>query len=287
MKTVHTIVEMRRLLDEARHAGRTIGLVPTMGYFHEGHLSLMRRAKVENDLVVASLFVNPIQFGPGEDLSRYPRDLERDERLAAGAGVDLLFYPEVAEMYPEGFQTTVQVGALAQGLCGASRPGHFQGVATVVLKLFQIVAPHRAYFGEKDAQQLRVIRRMALDLNLRLEVIGCPIVREADGLAMSSRNVYLKPEERRAALVLYRTLNRAGELIASGTRDAEALRGHLLKVIAGEPLAILDYLAIVASETLQPLEQLEGEVLIALAVKIGSTRLIDNMTFVMRDITSS
>ncbi len=279
MKTVHTIAEMRRLLDEARHAERTIGLVPTMGYFHEGHLSLMRRAKAENDLVVASLFVNPIQFGPGEDLSRYPRDLERDERLAAGAGVDLLFYPEVAEMYPEGFQTTVQVGALAQGLCGASRPGHFQGVATVVLKLFQIVAPHRAYFGEKDAQQLRVIRRMALDLNLRLEVIGCPIVREEDGLAMSSRNVYLKPEERRAALVLSRTLNRAGELIASGTRDAGALRGQLLRVIAGEPLATLDYLAVVASETLQPLESLEGEVLIALAVKIGSTRLIDNMTF--------
>ncbi len=279
MRIVGTIAELRQAVQAARRQGRTVGLVPTMGYFHAGHLSLMRRARQENGLVVVSLFVNPLQFGPHEDLAQYPRDLERDASMAAEAGVDLLFHPEVAELYPEGFQTTVSVNELTRGLCGASRPGHFEGVATVVLKLFNIVQPDRAYFGEKDAQQLRVIRRMARDLDLPLTVVGCPIVREEDGLALSSRNIYLKPAERRAALVLSRTIRRAVERIAAGLRDEATLRRELLALLQAEPLADLDYLAIVDSETLQPLQELRGEVLVALAVRIGKTRLIDNQTF--------
>jgi pantoate--beta-alanine ligase len=279
MKTIRSIAALQEEIREAHRRGESVGFVPTMGYFHEGHLSLMRRARQENGLVVVSLFVNSLQFGPNEDFAKYPRDLDRDAQMAEGTGVDLLFHPEAAEMYPEGFQTTVTVGELTEGLCGASRPGHFQGVATVVLKLFHIVQPDRAYFGEKDAQQLRVIRRMARDLNLGLAVVGCPIVREPDGLALSSRNIFLAPAERQAALVLYRTLQRAGELLAAGERDSTALRRELLTVLDGEPLAELDYLAIVDSDTLQPRQPLAGTILVALAVRIGKTRLIDNRTF--------
>ncbi len=278
MKTISNIADLRLIVNEARRAGRSVGFVPTMGYFHAGHQSLMERARRENDLVVVSLFVNPIQFGPNEDFEKYPRDLQRDEQLAAATGVDLLFYPAVAEMYPDGFQTNVTVTGVSQGMCGSSRPGHFQGVATVVLKLFNIVGPDRAYFGEKDAQQLRVIRQLVRDLNLPLAVIGCPIVREADGLAMSSRNVYLNPSERQAALVLSRSLAWAREALASGERDAARLQATLRRLIDSEPLAELEYLVIVNSETLAPVARLAGELLIALAVRFGKTRLIDNLT---------
>jgi pantoate--beta-alanine ligase len=279
MIVVKRIKELKQLIRGAQQAGERVGLVPTMGYFHAGHLSLMQRAKGENDRVVVSLFVNPVQFGPQEDLQSYPRDLERDRALAESVGVDWLFVPEVAEMYPAGYQTYAEVTEITRGLCGVSRPGHFRGVATVVLKLFNIVTPDRAYFGEKDAQQLRVIRRMARDLNLDVEVVGCPIVREADGLAMSSRNTYLSPEQRHAALILCRLLHEAGRLIEAGERDARSLRSQLLQILATEPLATLDYLEIVASDTLQPLSRLQGEILIALAVKFGSTRLIDNRVY--------
>jgi pantoate--beta-alanine ligase len=283
MLIVTKIAELRQFIGKAREAGESIGLVPTMGYFHEGHLSLMRRAKAENDRVVVSLFVNPIQFGPQEDLAVYPRDLDRDREMAAATGADWLFVPETGEMYPENYQTFLEVTKVSQGLCGASRPGHFRGVATVVLKLFNIVQADRAYFGEKDAQQLRVVQRMAADLNLTVQVIGCPIVREADGLALSSRNLYLTPKERQAALVLVRTLREAGKLIAGGERDSRSLKEQLLRVIAAEPLAQLDYLEIVTSRDLQPVSQLDGEILIALAVKIGRTRLIDNMVYQISD----
>jgi pantoate--beta-alanine ligase len=279
MIVVKRIEELKQLIWEAKQVGARIGLVPTMGYFHAGHLSLMQRAKAENDRVVVSLFVNPTQFGPQEDLLSYPRDLERDRALAESVGVDWLFVPEVAEMYPAGYQTFVEVTELTKGLCGARRPGHFRGVATVVLKLFNIVAPDQAYFGEKDAQQLRVIKRMAVDLNLNVKVNGCPIVREADGLALSSRNTYLTPEQRQAALILSRLLNEAGRLIEAGERDAQSLRRRLVQTLATEPLATLDYLEIIASDTLQPLTRLQGEILIALAVKLGATRLIDNRVY--------
>lgn len=277
MVTIEKIDELKKMVKEARNQGQRVGIVPTMGYFHEGHLSLIRRAKEDNDLVVVSLFVNPIQFGPKEDLASYPRDLKRDQELAAGAGADILFTPEAAAMYPSNYQTFVEVTEVSQGLCGANRPGHFRGVATVVLKLFNIVAADRAYFGEKDAQQLRVIRRMAADLNLDLEIIGCPIVREKDGLAMSSRNVYLNDQERQAALVLQRALQTAKQLIENGERDSQVVNRRMQDVFGKEPLATIDYIEIVSGETLESLTVLTGEVLIAVAAKVGKTRLIDNM----------
>ncbi len=280
MKLCRTIDELRKELAPARAAGRSIGLVPTMGYLHAGHLDLVRRARAENQVVAVSIFVNPIQFGPQEDLARYPRDLPRDLNLCAEAGVDLVFAPEPPEMYPEGFQTHVEVEGLSQGLCGASRPGHFRGVATVVTKLFTIVQPDRAYFGEKDAQQLRVIRRMVRDLNLPVTVVPVPTVREPDGLAMSSRNVYLDPDERRAAPVLYRSLMLAEELAAGGERRASAIAECMRALIQAEPLARLDYLAIVDDETLAPVETIDRPALAALAVFFGRTRLIDNVTLV-------
>jgi pantoate--beta-alanine ligase len=279
MILVRQITELRKMITEARQVGATIGLAPTMGYFHAGHLSLIQRAKAENDRVAVSIFVNPTQFGPQEDFRSYPRDLERDRAMAEKVGVDWLFVPEAVEMYPDGYQTFTEVTGLSQGLCGASRPGHFRGVATVVLKLLNIVAPDRAYFGEKDAQQLRVIKRMVTDLNLNVAVVGCPIIREADGLAMSSRNTYLTPEQRQAALVLFRTLCEAGRLLDAGERDAGRLRRKLLEILAAEPLADLDYLAIVANDTLLPVTLIEEEILIALAVKIGNIRLIDNHVY--------
>ena len=278
MEVVREIGEVRRLLEPARRAGKSIGLVPTMGYLHEGHLSLVEKARVENDRVVVSIFVNPTQFGPGEDSQRYPRDLPRDLDLCARAGVGLVFTPEPSEMYPAGFQTRVEVESLSQGLCGGSRPGHFRGVATVVAKLFAIVQPDRAYFGEKDAQQLRVIERMTMDLSLPVRIVPVPTLRESDGLAMSSRNVYLGAEERRAALVLYRALMLARDLTAAGMRQAAEIKRRMLSLIEAEPMARLDYLAIVDSDTLVPVEELQKPVLIALAVYIGKTRLIDNIT---------
>lgn len=278
MVVVTTITELKSLLDKARAGDRTIGLVPTMGFFHEGHLSLIRRARRECDTVVVSLFVNPIQFGPAEDFEDYPRDAERDERQAAAEGADILFNPAPDEMYPEGFATYVEVeGPVARGLCADLRPGHFKGVTTVVTKLFNIVAPDRAYFGQKDIQQAAVIKRMTADLNLPLEIVVCPIVREADGLAMSSRNVYLGPEERGAAAVLLRALAAAEDMIAGGERDAAAVRDRVSGLISAEPLADLEYVAVCDTIDLNDVQRIKGDVLVAVAARIGKTRLIDNV----------
>ncbi|HHZ19373.1 MAG TPA: pantoate--beta-alanine ligase [Firmicutes bacterium] len=274
---VDTIAELRKIVSGWRREGLTIGLVPTMGYFHEGHLSLMRHAKAENDRVVVSLFVNPTQFGPNEDLDRYPRDHARDRSLAEGVGVDLIFAPLPGEMYPEGFQTWVEVTGLTQGLCGKSRPGHFRGVTTVVTKLMMLVGPDRAYFGEKDAQQLRVVRRMVRDLNIPVEVRPVPLVREADGLAMSSRNVYLSPEERQAALILSKALFAMRDRVQAGETDVHSLREGMESMIKAEPLVQLEYLEFVDDETLEIVERVERPVLVALAAKVGRTRLIDNL----------
>lgn len=274
MRVVHTIAEARAV---RRALPGTWGFVPTMGYLHEGHLSLVRRARAENDRVAVSIFVNPTQFGPHEDYARYPRDLERDLRLLEPLGVDLVFIPSVEEMYPPGFQTWVIVEEVSRPLEGASRPGHFRGVATVVAKLFNILQPDRAYFGQKDAQQTVVIRRMVQDLNIPVEIVICPTVREPDGLAMSSRNSYLNPEERRAATVLFRALQAAKARYEAGERDAERLREAMREVIRAEPLARIDYVSVAHPETLQELERVEGPALLSLAVYIGTTRLIDNL----------
>jgi pantoate--beta-alanine ligase len=277
MKIVHTIAEIREFVRQARLAGCTVGLVPTMGYLHEGHLELMRRARERCGVVVASVFVNPTQFGPNEDLARYPRDLERDARLAAEVGVDVIFNPPVEEMYPPGYCTYVDVERITENMCGASRPGHFRGVATVVTKLFNIVRPDAAFFGQKDAQQALVIRRMAADLNMDLEIVTVPTVREPDGLAMSSRNVYLDPEQRRAALVLAGSLDRAVEAVRAGERDVLQIRRLVEELIRAEPLARIDYVEIYSYPGLEPVERLQGQALLALAVKFGQTRLIDNV----------
>ncbi len=258
-------------------ADQKIVLVPTMGYFHEGHLSLMRYGREQGDRLVVSLFVNPTQFGPREDLDRYPRDLERDKALARQVGVDLLFTPDSPRMYPEGYQTFVSVEELSRGLCGASRPGHFRGVATVVLKLFNLIQPHLAVFGEKDYQQLAVIKRLVLDLNLPVEVVGRPIVREADGLAMSSRNTYLSPEERRSALCLFQALTAARQAAASGETDAAKILAGVTNLISSTPHTRLDYAAVVDPDTLQEVNPIQGSARLALAAWVGNTRLIDNM----------
>jgi len=277
MRIFHTIPDIRAYVRQAREAGKTIGLVPTMGYLHDGHLELVRRARKSCGAVVVSIFVNPTQFGPGEDYECYPRDLERDARLAENAGADAIFNPPVEEMYPAGYCTYVEVERLTDKLCGRSRPGHFRGVATVVTKLFNIVKPDVAFFGQKDAQQALVIKRMTADLNMDVEVVTVPTVREADGLAMSSRNVYLNEEERQAATVLYRSLCRAEEAFAQGTRDAAALRRLVEETIRTEPLAHIDYVEIYTHPELEPVEEITGPVLLALAVKIGRARLIDNI----------
>jgi len=253
-----------------------LGLVPTMGFLHEGHLSLVRRAAADNPSVAVSIFVNPTQFGPGEDLLSYPRDLERDLSLLEAEGVDLVWTPAPEDVYPSGFQTWVEVGDLTQTLEGARRPGHFRGVATVVAKLFLAVQPQRAYFGQKDAQQAVVIRRMTLDLNFPLEVVVCPIVREPDGLAMSSRNTYLDPAERKAAVVLSRALARAAEAFESGTRDADDLRQILTQTLSAEPLARTEYVSVADPDTLQEIHGPVDDGLMSMAVRIGKTRLIDN-----------
>jgi pantoate--beta-alanine ligase len=257
----------------------TVGLVPTMGYLHEGHLSLVRRARAENDIVIATVFVNPSQFGPHEDLATYPRDLPRDLALLEAEKTDIVFAPATpAEMYPPGYQTWIDLTDLPTKLEGARRPGHFRGVATIVAKLFNLTRPHRAYFGQKDAQQCVVIRRLVADLNFDLEVVVCPTVREPDGLAMSSRNAYLSPEERVRAAVLYRALQAAAAALAAGERDAEALRQVMGQVLAAEPLAQVDYVSIADPETLDELSgELRGPALASLAVRIGRARLIDNL----------
>jgi pantoate--beta-alanine ligase len=280
---VETIPELRAICDRARSQSsrggeHAVGLVPTMGYLHEGHRSLMRAARDRCDLVVVTIFVNPMQFGAGEDLDRYPRDLDGDVAACAGEGVDVVFHPSVAEMYPLGpSATTVHVADLTAGLCGADRPVHFDGVTTVVAKLFAIAGPCTAFFGEKDFQQLVVVRRMAADLNLPVEVVGCPLVREPDGLAMSSRNAYLSPEGRVAGIALSRALESAGAAVADGERDAAALRALVAAQLAAEPLLAVDYVEVRSADDLGELDRLDGRVVVAVAARVGGTRLIDNV----------
>lgn len=276
MKIVSTVEEVRAEVKKWREEGLTVGLVPTMGYLHEGHKSLIDKAVEQNDKVVVSVFVNPIQFGPTEDLATYPRDLQRDSVLCENAGADLIFHPEKEDMYFDDFCTYIDMENLTKGLCGKTRPTHFRGVCTVVGKLFNIVQPDRAYFGQKDAQQLAVIRRMVRDLNFNLEIIGCPIIREEDGLAKSSRNTYLSPEERQAATILHKGLTKGEELVRGGEKNATTVVNAIREVIETEPLAKIDYVEMVDFDNIQPVETIEGTVLTAVAVYIGKTRLIDN-----------
>ena len=275
MKIVETINEVRERVKEWKKQGLTIGLVPTMGYLHEGHQSLMDAARKENDKVVVSIFVNPMQFGPTEDLAEYPRDLDHDAKVCENAGVDLVFHPEPKEMYEPDFCSFVDMTGLTEGLCGKTRPIHFRGVCTVVNKLFNIVQPDRAYFGQKDGQQLAVVRRMVRDLNMDIEIVGCPIVREEDGLAKSSRNTYLSPEERKAALILSKTIA-LGEELAKTEKDAGKVVAAMKENIETEPLAKIDYVEAVDAVSMAPVNTLEGECMLAVAVYIGKTRLIDN-----------
>ena len=277
METIHTVEWMKQVARQARAEGRLLGLVPTMGALHEGHLSLVRAAKLECSPVVVSIFVNPKQFGPTEDLAKYPRRTEADHALLESLGVDYLFAPAPEEIYPPGFRTHVEVEELGARFEGRSRPGHFRGVATVVLKLLEIAQPHCSYFGRKDAQQARIIRQLVCDLNLEARIEVCPIVREADGLAMSSRNAYLSAEERRAATMLHRALDQARRQIERGERAAAPLVATLRRVLDAEPLASVDYAEIVNAETFEPVARLAGSSLALLAVFIGTTRLIDNM----------
>ncbi len=279
MQIVTNIEELRSIVKWWRGEGHSVGLVPTMGYLHEGHKSLIVKAVSENDRVVVSDFVNPTQFGVNEDLSSYPRDLNRDAALCEEVGADVIFHPEPEEMYFPDNCTFVDMDHLTKGLCGKTRPTHFRGVCTVVSKLFNIVTPDRAYFGQKDAQQLAVIRRMVRDMNFGITIVGCPIVREEDGLAMSSRNTYLNPKERKAALILHESLTLGEELIRAGEKDAVKVKNAIVKHMKTEPLARIDYVEIVDGETLEPAETIEGPILAATAVYIGKTRLIDNFSY--------
>ena len=276
MQTVSTIADLRQQVAAARSRGCRVALVPTMGALHAGHVSLIRAARAEADCVVTSIFVNPTQFGPTEDFDRYPRDLAGDCRICAEEGVEVVFAPSVSEVYPAGFATRIEVPALQRGLCGRLRPGHFAGVATVVVKLFNMVQPDVAYFGQKDAQQARIIIQLVRDLDLPIRIRVCPIVRESDGLALSSRNQYLSAEERPHATALYRALSLARERIQQGEREAKPIRDAMLQLLHQTPGADVDYVEIVDWEKLEPVETLEAVVLIALAVRFGQTRLIDN-----------
>jgi pantoate--beta-alanine ligase len=276
MKTIESIKEMQGISDSLRSKGDSIGFVPTMGFLHEGHLSLMRKAREESDTLVVSIFVNPTQFGPGEDLEDYPRDLDKDSELCREVGTDILFFPSVEEMYPENFRTIVDVSGLTQVLCGRSRPAHFQGVTTIVAKLFAIVKPHRAYFGLKDYQQYRVISCMAEDLDMDLEVIGLPTVREPDGLAMSSRNKYLSDEERKSALSLSRSLAAADRMVREGITEVKEIETGVREIIESESHTRIDYVEVVDPEELTHLDRINGRALLALAVHVGQARLIDN-----------
>lgn len=276
IKVVSTVCETRAQVKEWKNQGLTVGLVPTMGYLHEGHQSLIKKAVEENDRVVVSVFVNPIQFAPNEDLETYPRDLEADKRLCDSTGADLIFHPTPEEMYPDGFSTHIQMDNLTKELCGKTRPTHFGGVCTVVGKLFNIVQPDKAYFGQKDAQQLAIIKRMVRDLNFDIEIVGCPIIREPDGLAKSSRNTYLNADERKAALILSKAIKLGEELVADGERNAQTIIKAMTDKINTEPLARIDYVNVVDALSIEPLDVVKGEVLVAIAVYIGKTRLIDN-----------
>lgn len=276
MKIVNTINEVREAVKAWHKQGLTIGLVPTMGYLHEGHASLIARASKENDRVVVSDFVNPIQFAPNEDLASYPRDIDRDAKVCEENGADIIFHPTPEEMYHKDFSTFVDITGPSEELCGKSRPIHFRGVCTVVSKLFLIASPDRAYFGQKDAQQLAVIKRMVRDLNFDIEIVGCPIIREADGLAKSSRNTYLSPEERKAAVILHKALEKGKELVLNGEKSAKAVIDTVTQVINSEPLAKIDYVQVVDFPNIKVVEDINGDILTAVAVYIGKTRLIDN-----------
>ena len=273
MKVVKPIFEVRALRQKL---SGTVGFVPTMGYLHEGHLALVKQARIENSAVIVSIYVNPTQFGPREDFGAYPRDLNRDLELLKGGGVDIVFVPSDDEMYPPEFSSWVNVEKVTEQLEGAARPGHFRGVATVVAKLFNIVQPSRAYFGQKDAQQVMVIKRMVADLNMGIEIVVVPTLRESDGLAMSSRNIYLSPKERQAAMILFKTLTLARQLRRGGEKDAEEIRRQMTALIQKEPLAQIDYVSIADAETLEELSLIDRPALASLAVRIGKTRLIDN-----------
>ncbi|MBV4418185.1 pantoate--beta-alanine ligase [Clostridium tyrobutyricum] len=279
MNIVNTIEEVRDKVKSWRKEGSTIGLVTTMGYLHEGHESLIKRAVLENDKVVVSVFVNPTQFGPNEDFKTYPRDITRDGELCKSAGASLIFNPEPSTMYYKDVSTIINVKGLTEGLCGAKRPVHFGGVCLVVSKLFNIVTPDRAYFGEKDAQQLAVIKRMVRDLNFNIEIIGCPIIREADGLAKSSRNAYLSKDERKATVVLGKSLECGKKALNSGERNADKVKKIIIQKLNSESLAKIDYVEIVDSLNLKPVSNIDGNILVAIAVYIGKIRLIDNFTF--------
>ncbi len=277
MKIITTIDQMQENSNRLRDQGDRIGFVPTMGFLHEGHLSLIRKAREENHALVVSIFVNPTQFGPSEDFGAYPRDMENDSTLCRELGTDILFAPSAEEMYPEDFRTTVHVSGLTEALCGASRPGHFDGVTTIVAKLFSIVQPHNSYFGLKDYQQYRVIARMVQDLNMGVEVVGLPTIREEDGLAMSSRNTYLTADERASALTLNRSLRKAEEWVAEGVVDASEITSRAREIIQGEPHTDIDYLQVVDAQDLTPVKTITGPSLMAMAVKVGRARLIDNV----------
>jgi len=280
MNIVHTIKDVKEIIKKWKDENLSIGYVPTMGYLHEGHASLIKKAREENDKVVVSIFVNPIQFGPKEDYSTYPRDLTNDSSLCDEFGADLIFNPEASEMYPNKIYSHVNVDTLTENLCGEKRPGHFQGVCTVLTKFFNIIAPTRAYFGEKDAQQLAVVKKMVQDLNFPIEIIGCPIIRESDGLAKSSRNAYLNIKERKSALVLNKSLKEALNALDSGETKSNTIKNIIVSRLNKEPLAKIDYVSIVDSDNLHPVEEIKSSILVAIAVYIGKTRLIDNFTFV-------
>ena len=276
MQIAYTVKEVREQVKAWRKEGLSVGLVPTMGYLHEGHASLIKKAVEDNDRVVTSIFVNPTQFAPTEDLEAYPRDMEKDSKLCETLGVDLIFHPEPEEMYAPDFCTWVDMDVLSKTLCGKSRPIHFRGVCTVVSKLFHIVTPDRAYFGQKDAQQLAIIRRMVRDLNMDIEIVGCPIVREEDGLAKSSRNTYLNEEERKAALILSQSIFLGQKMVQEGETDAAKIKAAMVEKIQSEPLARIDYVEIVDGLSMQPVDTVQSPALAAIAVYIGKTRLIDN-----------
>lgn len=277
MKTVSKIKDIRNCIRKARLEGKTVGFVPTMGALHKGHISLIRRARKENNFLVVSIFVNPVQFAKGEDFKQYPRDLKKDCSVCRGEGVDIVFAPESKEFYPAGYRTYVDVEELIEGLCGKTRPGHFRGVATVVTKLFNIVRPQRAYFGQKDAQQAAIIKRLAKDLNIPVEIKVLPTAREKDGLALSSRNLYLSKDEREGAAVLFQSLNLARGLVKKGVKDSGKIVSRMRQLINTKKSAKIDYISIVGSEDLKPVKRIKGKCLIALAVYFGRTRLIDNI----------
>lgn len=279
MVQIGSILKTKQIIKEWKKEGLTVGLVPTMGYLHNGHQSLIEKARQENDKVVVSIFVNPIQFGPNEDFEKYPRDMEQDLKVCSNAGADLVFAPSADEMYPSKNLVYIDVNELGGGLCGKTRPGHFRGVCTVVAKLFNIVMPDRAYFGQKDAQQLAIIKRMVQDLNFDIEIIPCPIIREIDGLALSSRNSYLSSEERNAALVISKGMEQAKQLLIDDEKNADVVKKAITEAIEKEPLARIDYVEIVDSNLLKPVNNINVPVLIAAAVYIGKTRLIDNFSF--------